>query len=165
MKLVNLFVFIFYVSSIVLAADSKVVIPKYVDYPADSTYEGKAADVIIESESEKMFETNIEWAAKQSPNFAGKYSVVTWGCGGDCISGAIVNLKTGNVTFFPGTICCWAGEGNQRLHFRMDSRLIIFEGVINERGKHGAHFYKIIDSELVFIKTIPVVRIPYEERE
>jgi hypothetical protein len=59
-----------------------------------------------------MFRTRLTDAAKESPNFAGHYRFTIWGCGSECISGAIIHLETGKV-FSPPL----ANEKGSAMHF------------------------------------------------
>ena len=116
-----------------------------------------------------MFRTRITKEALQGPNFAGHYTVATWGCGTGCTEFAIVNAKTGTV-FFPSfggvesiRVPCnkddipAATEPNaefrrdnvvvedvlitQDIAFRRDSRLLIVTGIVDETERYR-HFYE-----------------------
>ncbi len=130
-------------------------VPQFTDYRVTSAYIGKPAPVILNSRDKKMFRTRLREAAKERPNFAGDYVLTTWGCGTSCITGAVVNLRTGRVVFLPGSICCWQGEG-ERLIFRLNSRLLVTAGIMNEQSEHGAHFFKFTGTKFKHLKTIPV---------
>jgi len=145
-------------SSPTTAAQQKSSVPQFEQYPATSVYTGKPAQIILVTEAERTFRTRLRNAAKQSANFAGEYVLTTWGCGTSCITGAVVSLKTGVVTFLPGTICCWYGKG-ERLHFRLNSRLLVTAGVMNEESEHGVHFYEFTGDEFKHLKTVPVKRV------
>ena len=130
-------------------------VPQFVQYPAPAVYTGKPARVILKTEDDRLFRTRLRNAAKQSANFAGEYVLTTWGCGTSCLYGAVVSLKTGVVTFLPGTVCCWSGEG-ERLQFRLTSQLLVTAGVINEESEHGTHFYEFTGDTFTHLKTVPV---------
>lgn len=130
-------------------------VPQYTEYPAHSAYRGKAADVVLSTAEEKMFRTRLRDASRETANFAGEYVLTTWGCGTSCIHGAVVSLRTGRVVFLPGTICCGEGDG-ERLEFRLNSRLLVAAGVINENSVHGAHFYEFTGRTFKHLTTIPV---------
>jgi hypothetical protein len=53
--------------------------------------------VKLQTPEERLFRTNLRNAAKQLPNFAGHYSFVFWGCGTNCMGGAVVDHQTGKV--------------------------------------------------------------------
>jgi len=67
-----------------------------------------------------MFRTKLREGAKKGPNFAGHYTVITWGCGTDCRLVAIVDARTGRVYFAPFTVSIPADAD-----YRLDSRLLI----------------------------------------
>ena len=72
-----------------LAAQSS--LPRFEDYPSEP-WTGQAAEVRIHSRSERRFRTRLRQAGERPPNFASHYSLVLWGCGSNCVSGAIVRL-------------------------------------------------------------------------
>ncbi len=80
-----------------------------------------------------------------------------FGCGTNCIYGAAVSLKSGRVLFLPGSISSWYGEGDS-LEYRLDSRLLIAKGEINEGNPHGLHYYEFNGKTFRHIKTIPVIK-------
>lgn len=129
--------------------------PKFKDYLAPSLFSGPAATVQIETEAEKTYRTRLRAAGQVPANFAGDQVLTTWGCGMGCTFGAAVSLRTGKVSFLPGTVCCWKGDG-ARLEFRANSRLLVMAGLINEEGTYGAHFYEFTGQGFRRVKTIAV---------
>ena len=129
--------------------------PRFVEYPTAGTFSGVPVPVLLESEAEKSYRTRLRAATATPANFASDHVITTWGCGTTCLHGAAVSLRTGKVTFLPGTACCWKGEGN-RIEFRTNSRLLVLAGLINEEGTHGAHFYEFTGNSFRLIKTIAV---------
>ena len=151
----------FLLGLVVLAAVStfgQTRIPQFKDYPAVGKYAGKNAPVIITGD-DRRFRTVLREAAKEKPNFAGHYIVTAWGCGAACLMGAVIDANTGKVRWFPHTICCW-NEMNQDenftpIVFRLDSRLIVFKGLINEQeGEPGEHFFEFTGKRFKYIRTI-----------
>jgi hypothetical protein len=130
-------------------------VPQFKDYPATEKFSGKNAPVII-GKNEKAFRTRLREASKEKPNFAGRYILTSWGCGAECLMGAVIDAKTGRVYWWNFTVCCWENtdDGFNPIEFRLNSRLIIFSGLRNEKGAKGAHFYKFQNGRFVFIKTI-----------
>lgn len=50
----------------------------------------------------RSFRTRLTEAHKEGDvNFAGNYIVTTWGCGASCVSGAMIDKRTGNVYGIP----------------------------------------------------------------
>jgi len=83
-------------------------VPQFLEYPAEAAEVGRRAPADLSSPEAWMFRTRLRNAAKQEPNFAGQHVLASWGCGSTCVTGAAVNLATGQVTFLPGSVCCWA---------------------------------------------------------
>jgi hypothetical protein len=77
-------------------------IPSFKDYIAEDIYAKKPAPVNLQSNpSAKRFRTALRTGAQKGPNFAGHYTVVSWGCGTECQTTAIIDAKNGNVYFAP----------------------------------------------------------------
>ena len=133
-------------------------VPRFKDYPAGKIYTGKNAPVKLPTGDERMFRTRLTEAAKQKPNFAGHYVLTYWGCGAECLNGAAIDVRTGKVSWIDFSICCWGTDVDdnfEAINFRLDSKLIIFSGLRNEKeGDEGAHFYKFENGRFVFIKTV-----------
>lgn len=64
------------------------------------------------------FRTVLREGAARGPNFAGHFTVVSWGCGTDCQVIAIVDATSGAVVFAP-----FVSEFGQE--FRRESRLLV----------------------------------------
>lgn len=138
-------------------SSAQVDIPKFRNYPVNKVFKGRNARVRLVTETDRMFRTRLRRAAKQKPNFAGRYVVTSWGCGTSCIMGAVVDVKTGKVYWWDFSICCWGNvdEGFRPIEFRKKSNLIIFSGTRNEGDNdYGSHFYKFENGKFMFIKTI-----------
>lgn len=73
-------------------------LPKFSDYPA-KVYTGKAAPLDYKSNpSAKLFKTRIKDSLRQpTPDFAGNYSITSWGCGTSCVSSVMTDRTTGKV--------------------------------------------------------------------
>ena len=81
-------------------------------------YEGKLADPDFSTNPDtKRFITRIKNECAKGINFAGQYTLVTWGCGSPCQSGVVVDRKTGEIFGGYGT-----SLGSE---FRKDSKMII----------------------------------------
>lgn len=134
--------------------------PLFKDYAVTEIYKGKNAPLKL-TRDDRMFRTRLKWAVdNQKPNFAGHYILTTWGCGTSCIMGAVIDAKTGKVSWWNFSICCWSGEADenfQPIEFRKNSKLIIFFGVRNEEDEdHGAHYYKIENGRFVHLQSVSV---------
>lgn len=103
------------------------------DYPA-KIYTGKKAPLKLGDW--QIFRKRLKWAHDDGKiNFAGNYIVSLWGCGAGCLSGAMVDKRTGNVYDIPigeetpYDFGCSYEIGNtledERLVFYPNSRLFI----------------------------------------
>lgn len=119
-------------------------VPKFTQF-AEKVHAGPNAPVKLASEDERNFATRLREGAKRPVNFAGHYILTTWGCGAECLGGAVIDARTGRVAWLPYSVCCW-GEG-EPFYFRKDSRLIVFSGVLNEESPRGAHFFEFANGE------------------
>lgn len=118
-------------------------------YPA-KVYTGKKAPLKLDDWG--MFRTRLKEAHKDGEiGFAGNYIVTTWGCGASCISGAMIDKRTGKVYGIPlgetddgmtpyesGPECNGYAEGaelddNERLAFYPNSRLFITRSCEGEK--------------------------------
>ena len=57
--------------------------PRSEDYPVlkSEMYKGKPAPVMLYSKRARLYRTVLREGAKEGPNFAGHYTIVTWGAG------------------------------------------------------------------------------------
>lgn len=133
--------------------------PKFEDYPANPIYTGHPARVSMATADARLFRTKLRHAAKLPADFAGEYVMARWGCGCSCSHGAVLSLKTGKSVFLP-TVCCWNEEGHH-LEYRLDSRLIVASGLLNETGEYGRHYFEFKAGRLVHIMTKPVRKMVY----
>ena len=133
-------------------------VPRFKDYPAGEIYKGPTAPLVLKRD-DLTFKSRLRWAAKnQKPNFAGHYLLTTWGCGAECVMGAVIDVKTGKVYWWGFSTCCWGSDTDDKfnpIEFRLDSRLIVFSGLRNEKeGDDGAHFYRFDDGRFVHIRSV-----------
>jgi hypothetical protein len=91
-------------------------------YPAHVTFSGRRlASVNLSSDTAaRRFRTVLREGAKSGPNFAGEYTIVTWGCGTECRQLAIVSARTGAVYIAPFSV-------EDALHFRRSSELVVVD--------------------------------------
>jgi hypothetical protein len=83
-------------------------LPRLEDFQVSGTLKVKPASVKLSSRRAREFRTMLRTNAEQGVNFAGHYVVVTWGCGSDCRSIAIIDARNGNVYFTPSLL--WIGK-------------------------------------------------------
>jgi hypothetical protein len=131
--------------------------PRFRDYPVSEAYIGKNAPVVLKPD-DMMYRTRLREAAKKKPNFAGHYILAAWGCGAQCLMGAVIDARTGKVFWLPHTGCCWGSDVDERfepIEFRLESSLVVFSGLRNEKeGDDGAHFYKFEKGRFQHIKSV-----------
>lgn len=133
-------------------------LPQFKDYRVSEIYKGATAPLVL-SHDDLIFKTRLRWAARnQKPNFAGHYILTSWGCGAECVMGAVIDAKTGKVYWWNFSICCWGADVDDKfnpIEFRPDSRLIVFSGLRNEKDDDDcAHFYQFENGRFVHIRSI-----------
>jgi len=81
------------------------------------TFNGKRVGINYSSnKTARQFRSAISWSInKFGMNFAGHYNIARWGCGTSCISGAITDLKTGNVYDLPPASLDYKFKNTSRL--------------------------------------------------
>ncbi|CAN7254543.1 hypothetical protein LJR230_000964 [Trinickia sp. LjRoot230] len=126
--------------------------PKFEDFPAQ-VYHGKIASVRIASAQDREFRSRLRESSGQKPNFAGHYSLASWGCGASCVMTVAIDAQTGRTTWLPFTVCCWATDVDEPIKFKADSRLVEITGARNETG--GGTYYYVIDKKgFVLVKAV-----------
>ena len=138
-------------------------LPEFSDYPTSpAPRKGKKAPLRLTKE-DLPFKSRLRMGYRESVNFAGKYVLTFWGCGMECLMGAAIDTETGTVHWLPGTACCWSGDeesGEPELapfEFRIDSRLIVIGGYVDEKGVKGSHYYRMRDGNFEHLVSQPVV--------
>ena len=131
--------------------------PRFEDYPVKEAYRGTNAPLIL-TRDDQSFRTRLKMASAQKPNFGGHYILTAWGCGAECLAGALIHANTGRVHWFPFTICCWTatGDGFQPIRYRVDSSLVVFSGSRNEHGENATHYYVVDRGTFVHIDSIRI---------
>jgi hypothetical protein len=95
------------------------VAPCFEDFANVESFTGTAAPVDLKSTPDaRRFRTRLREGAAAGPNFAGHFTIVSWGCGTDCQVIAMVNALNGAVVFAP-----FVSELGQE--FRLGSRLLV----------------------------------------
>ena len=119
--------------------------PRFEDYPVKEVYRGRPAPVRLDSRRARMFRTRLAEGASAGPNFAGRYTVVVWGCGTGCAQMAVVDAGTGRVYFPPVEyidIPDMEDEQARARTFRLDSRLLVLTNDFYDgAGRYTAHHY------------------------
>ena len=120
-------------------------VPRFEDYPVREMYKGPVADVRLDSRRARMFRTRLREDSRSGPNFAGRYTVVIWGCGTGCAQMGVVDSTTGRVYFPPVEymdIPDMEDAEARSQWFRMDSRLLrITQNFYDGMGSYTAYYY------------------------
>lgn len=139
--------------------------PDFEDYPIRKIYKGRSAPLRL-SRYDEPDRNRLEFAVEnQEVNFAGRYILTSWSCGMWCSTVAIIDAKTGIVSWFPGVpqVCfphldqefdC--NEDFQNVEFNVRSKLLVLFGFGSDESPRGFHYYKFERGRLVHIKSIPV---------
>jgi len=133
--------------------------PQFKDFAVSTIYSGASSRPNLSTPQAREFRTRIIEASSGKVNFAGHYIVARWGCGTDCVAGAVIDALTGQVTFFPFVyVCCWQDVKSdfEPIRHRPNSRLIVFSGQLHEEGEMGTHYFVIDNGQFKFLKTNPL---------
>ena len=121
--------------------------PRFSDYPARREPKTRPARVVIAAKDARAFRSQLRQGAARGPNFAGHYTVVAWACGASCTDWAIVDARTGQVSFPPhlrdlSTANVDPEQDPAGLRYRPGSRLIAVLGAPEEdEVREGVGFY------------------------
>ena len=133
--------------------------PSFRDFQAKERFTGSPAPVEITSHPKAgRFRTVLRRGAKSGPNFAGHFTIVTWGCGTACQEFAIVDAKTGRV-YFPSSIRLNAyqmvHDETEPFQYRKDSNLLIIAGSPDdEEDKLGLFYYEWTGHDFKLIQEV-----------
>ncbi len=144
-------------------------VPDFRDFPVTNIFHGKPAAPILRAQGERLFRTRIREGAKEGPNFAGRYTIATWGCGSACASLVVIDAKTGVVHKGPFGVLghFWTGRyygdvpGKEApyIDYQLNSRLLIVRGCPeDEDEKCATYFYEWNGQLFKLLQTIPVNR-------
>jgi hypothetical protein len=127
-------------------------LPALSDYSTSSVYNGSIAPVDFSTnEQAEEFRTQIvNGVESNGVNFAGYYSVVTWGCGTGCQSSAIIDVRTGEIVSF-GIISA------RGLKFAENSRLLVVNPKENLTESELAELENQLADSSYPLGTIPAV--------
>ncbi len=111
-------------------------LPRSEDFPVKKSemFSGTPAKPILAEKRARLYKTALREGAEREPNFAGHYTVVTWGAGMGNFSLAFVDAKTGKIYFPPFESISSTNYGLPDLDdgsnpaFRLDSKLFVFIG-------------------------------------
>ena len=135
--------------------------PRFDRFAAPRTPRFRPAPVRLDTHDARMFRTQLRTQARLGPDFAGRYRVAYWGCGTGCMGFAVVDLRTGKVSFPPDFHIVVQASAAPMAHVirRDDSRLLIVTGMLDEDEKRlGVFFYEMTPKGLRRVK-----RLTYDE--
>jgi hypothetical protein len=139
-------------------------VPRSEDYPVPKRqmYKGKPRRVLLNTRRARTFRTVIREGARRGPNFAGRFTMVTWGAGLGTFAMAVVDARTGKVSFPPFTE---VGASTYGLPFidkgdnpawRIDSKLFAFVGMPDKGNKGiGLYLYSFDHGRFRFVRFFP----------
>jgi hypothetical protein len=73
--------------------------PRFADFPVPRTAGIIVPLLDVRSGDARLFRSMLRDAARGGPNFAGRYIIASWGCGTGCLTWAVIDARTGKVTF------------------------------------------------------------------
>src|SRR3974390_3288697 len=120
-------------------------LPAFDRFHVAELYKGKPAAPVIKTAQDREFRTRIREGAADGPNFAGHFTLATWGCGAGCVSFVVVDAAHGAIYRAPFQVLAWdmvkyegkiaANADNfEPLDNRVDSRLLIARGCPEEKA-------------------------------
>ena len=130
--------------------------PSFAEFRVVERYSGRhVAPQLRPNTAAWKYRTRIREAAQGRANFAGHYVVATWGCGIECLVFGIIDLETGKVWCEDQSICCWGmqpADDFEPLRFRVNSRLLVLSGLLDNKGHNGPHYFKFEGNRLVALR-------------
>ncbi len=131
---------------------------KFEKFAVTDDFKGTPAKPKIKSKGHRLFRTQLLKAASTGPNFAGHYTVASWGCGSDgCTSFSIIDAKTGEILEGVGTTVsrsCKQDWQEKTIIYKPDSSLFIINGNLNDEDL-GVFYYELKDKKLKLLKSTP----------
>jgi len=139
--------------------------PSFQDYPAPSTTRAVLhVPLVLSTTLARQYRTVITQQASEAADFADHYKVATWGCGTDCRGFAIINQRDGRVYTMPGLeyVAGVAGNAEDRLAYRLDSRLFVITGRKNDEDE-GKFYYRWNGNALKLILRTEITKESFED--
>ncbi len=139
-------------------AQSDTARPRFEDYPVEQISQAPPVNVDFSHDKRaRLYRTVLRLGARSGPNFAGHFTVVTWGCGSSCQQFAIVDALTGKVHFSQVLpYVSWSASDDPfGLQFRLNSRLLIVHGYRKEDPPRGTFYFLWDGASLNPLKAVP----------
>lgn len=83
--------------------------------------------------TDRHYRTALRAAGAAPVDFAGHWTLAVIGCGAECLVVAAVDHRDGRVVWLRPTLCCWPDDVQEPLAYRRDSRLLVAQGMLDER--------------------------------
>ncbi len=130
---------------------------QFADFGVKNVLKGKPAPVVL-LKGDRMWRTRLREGAAKGPNFAGHYTITTWGCGSSCLVVAVIDATSGKfeyADFMPLGVPfenSESGREYQGLVYRLDSSLLIADGCPRDEDVSpppcGTYYYVMRDGVL-----------------
>ena len=141
-------------------------VPTFGQYPAKVEKAVARAIDFKNSPGAWGFRTRLTDALRRGVNFGGHYILTGWGCGTGCVSGGIIDARTGRV-YFPEQMHSIAVGDDETgtyvespIEYRKNSRLVIVHGIPgtqiegSEDLPTGDYFYEWRNNRLRLVKSV-----------
>lgn len=99
------------------------------------------------------FKTALTKGAKNGPNFAGYFTVISWGCGTGCQNSAVVNAKTGQIIAFgiPSQVGLGYSKESRLLIVNPKERIVAEQNLLPEGLE--TDYYELKNDALVYLNS------------
>lgn len=133
-----------FVPSAVIAKSGEIIyqFDKYSEKVENSS---RSVKVRIVTAKDRKYASVLREAASAKADFAGHYILASWGCGASCVVSAAIDTKDGSVHWFPYTVCCWRIDITEPLEYKVNSKLLITHGKLNETGKDDDRYFEFLN--------------------
>jgi hypothetical protein len=133
-------------------------VPRFADHPETKLSKELVKSPLVPAEWDEDPKLRLldTVGSHSRANFAGRYFVAVWGCGTACVSGAVIEPRTGKMHPLP-SVSGWndVHKNFRGINFRHNSRLIVLSGERDDKeGDMGEHFYVFENGKVKFLKTI-----------
>lgn len=150
--------FLFSMATMAGAENEPVFEYKFEKFIVTDVFKGTPVKPLIKSKGNLLFRTQLQKAASTGPNFAGHYTVASWGCGSDgCTTFSIIDAKTGEILDGVGTTVsrsCKQDWHEKTIIYKPDSSLFIINGNLNDEDL-GVFYYELKNKKLKLLKSTP----------
>jgi hypothetical protein len=141
-------------------------VPSFASFPARIEKRDHPIGVDVRASSmARTYRTQLRGGAKAGPNFAGHFTIASWGCGSACVQWAVIDQNTGKARFEPTIDTIDASSvdpdssNGEPLVFHRDSRLLIVQGAPHEdETRAGVGFYQWNGGAFGLLKFVPRAR-------